>query len=225
MKTWRTPGKYTKWARNPPLTEEQHDVMLWLLGEYGVRGVGLYDFLECHAPYVVQNRGRKALDLLQRMVSGERWGMEEAQNLFFNEQDKYYDLKLRNYRAFLAYRASHPVPGPVEMVIEKSGVEMWGVCAVKTALCAAILRPIPWWINWLPWQTYLRGRYFFNDLRLITAVWRLDSIPGTQLVNRTQINVCHSCLHEKLYSKEWRIEPHKTVEDRGRLESPDAACK
>lgn len=204
VKTWRTPGKYTKWARNPPLTEEQHDVMLWLLGEYGWRGEPLYRFIEQHAPNIIHRRGARALHLLQRMVWGERWSMEEALNIF-------YDYDPFGSKVFARTHSSSP-ESVESITIEESGVKMWGVCEVQTAQCVARPRPIPRWIDWLPWHNHFFRKWrLFEDLRLITAVWRLDSIPGTQHTQRTQINICTSCLFEKIHKGNYQRIPLDTV--------------
>jgi hypothetical protein len=206
VKTWRTPGKYTTWAYKPKLTDEQHDVMLWLIGEYGMQGKGLYRFLEQYAPpTIIDTRGQRALHLLQRMVSGERWSMEEAHHLFYNYSHS---------RSRLFARTHNSTPESIELItIEESGVEMWGVCEVQTAQwCSARPRPIPRWINWLPWYNhFFRKRRFFEDLRLITAVWRLDSIPGTRHIKRAQINICSACLGQEIRSGHYQRIPLDTV--------------
>jgi hypothetical protein len=199
VKTWQIPGKYTKWAHKPPLTDEQHDVMLWLLGEYGMRGWDLYRFLEQYAPNIIDTRGQRALHLLQRMVAFRgRWSVEEAHHLLYDYDDSRFKVFARTHSS---------TPESIELItIEESGVEMWGVCEVQTEWCSARPRPIPRWINWLPWYNhFFRKRRFFEDLRLITAVRRLDSIP-----ERTQINICSACLSQKIHSGHYQRIPLDT---------------
>jgi hypothetical protein len=74
-------GKYRRWAVD--LTEDQLEVILWMVGEYGCRAPRVLKLLKVHRDEAGWNnvpfsRARLALETLFRVHSGDRIAIEEA---------------------------------------------------------------------------------------------------------------------------------------------------
>ena len=73
-------GKYTRWASD--LSEDQLAAALWAAGEFGYRAAGVLECLDRRAaevpPCYAYPRARIGLELLARMVGGERLTADEV---------------------------------------------------------------------------------------------------------------------------------------------------
>jgi hypothetical protein len=83
-------GKYSRWAVD--LTKAHMEALLWMVGEYGCRAGIILDLLNEHKDEVWDGvmfaRAKLALEMMERLVGGERMDLDELRRRVLEAVDQ-----------------------------------------------------------------------------------------------------------------------------------------